>query len=197
MKSSFVPTPPKVGSMFSPKPNMNTALAVRPANDGVIVPISTEKKRKVESTGGYFKRMGSPSFGAQIENMHPPYADKRRVSNSQIILALSYLFNFREIYFSRMLRSVHSSTISGAPVRCLPLPSLPTLECPEKIRTLLLDQDDRDRETNSIPRKQSHLPLMRICLCIISHPSAQCPTLEVQCSKGLDLKLMKLLPIVK
>jgi hypothetical protein len=99
MKSSFVPTPPKVGSMFSPKPNMNTALAERPANDGAIVPISMEKKRKVESTGGYFKRMGSPSFGAQIENMHPPYADKRRVSNSEIILALFHLFDFREIYF--------------------------------------------------------------------------------------------------
>lgn len=80
MKSSFVPTPPKVGSIFSPEPKMNvtTTLVERQANTGVVVPISTEKKRKIESTGGYFKRMGSPSFGTQKENIHPHHAEKQR-----------------------------------------------------------------------------------------------------------------------
>jgi len=103
MKSSFVPTPRKVGSMFSPEPkmNMSTALSDRQANTGAVVPISMEKKRKIESTGGYFRRMGSPSFRTKKENVLPAYAEKQRVSNVGIIV---YNFcSFAQFFFSQLL----------------------------------------------------------------------------------------------
>jgi len=206
MKSSFVPTPPKVGSIFSPEPKMNvtTTLVERQANTGVVVPISTEKKRKIESTGGYFKRMGSPSFGTQKENIHPHHAEKQRVSNLKAILVSSCMFDFHKFVFSQMLRFIHPFTISGTHMKCLPLVSLPTPGCQEKTHTLSLDQEDRDRVTSLVPLKQrhllphtTHLVIMKICLCIISHRLARCLTLEVQCSRSLDLMLMDLCLTVK
>ena len=83
MKSSFVPTPSKSGSLFSPQPKMNltTVLSERQIHDSVPVPISTEKQRKMEASGSYFKRMGSPTYGIKKENKPPSYsADVQRVS---------------------------------------------------------------------------------------------------------------------
>lgn len=103
MKSSFVPTPRKVGSMFSPEPKMHMtkALSDRQAHTGAVVPISMEKKRKIESTGGYFRRMGSPSFGTKKENIHPAYTEKQRVSNVDIIVCKFY--SFAKFFFSQFL----------------------------------------------------------------------------------------------
>lgn len=70
MKSSFVPTPKKIGSTFSPGPkvNLSSILSSRQENDSTPVPVSNDKKRKMQQTGGYFKRMGSPILGGNKEN---------------------------------------------------------------------------------------------------------------------------------
>lgn len=89
MQSSFVPTPNKIASIFSPEPKMNLSnvLTDRQVNGGVAVPISSEKKRKVESSGGYYKRMGSPSFGAPKDKLSTGYPDKNMVSLTKIYLS--------------------------------------------------------------------------------------------------------------
>ena len=70
MKSSFVPTPKKVDSTFSPGPKVNLAsiLSSKHIHDNSPVPVSMDKKRKIEEVGGYFKRMGSPTIGGNKEN---------------------------------------------------------------------------------------------------------------------------------
>jgi hypothetical protein len=81
MKSSFFPTPMKIGSSFSPGPkvNLSSILSSRQVNDSSPVPVSMDKKRKIEQTGGYFKRMGSPSLGSNKENKPQGYGRNIRV----------------------------------------------------------------------------------------------------------------------
>jgi hypothetical protein len=81
MRSSFVPTPKKIGSVFSPGPkvNLSSILSSRPVNDSSPVPVSIDKKRKMEQTGGYFKRMGSPTLGGNKENKPQGYGRNIRV----------------------------------------------------------------------------------------------------------------------
>lgn len=75
MKSSFFPTPKRVGSVFSPGPkvNLTSILNSRQVHDSSPVPVSMDKKRKLEQMGGYFKRMGSPTLGANKENQPTAY----------------------------------------------------------------------------------------------------------------------------
>lgn len=91
MKSSFVPTPFKTSTNLSPEPKMNltTVLSER-TNDSNAIPISIEKTRKVESSGSYFKRMGSPTYGIKKENKHPAlFTEKQRVSHAYILYILN------------------------------------------------------------------------------------------------------------
>ena len=94
MQSSFVPTPNKIASIFSPEPKMNltNVLNDRQFNGGVAAPISSEKKRKVESSGGYYKRMGSPSFGAPKDKLSTGYPDKNMVSFMKKIILSNFLY---------------------------------------------------------------------------------------------------------
>jgi len=112
MKSSFVPTPHKIGPNFSPESRMNltSVMSDRQTQESAQVPMSMEKKRKVESSGSYFKRMGSPTYGIKKENIPPSYVEKPRVSHLEHFsstVSMSYMILFLTIIiFCVFLNSV-------------------------------------------------------------------------------------------
>jgi len=91
MNSTFVPTPFKGDACNSTSPeakvNLTTVLGERQLNEKNPVPISIEKSRKTESSGSYFKRMGSPSYGIKKENKPPTFGEKKMVSGIFILVS--------------------------------------------------------------------------------------------------------------
>jgi hypothetical protein len=183
MNSSFVPTPFKTGTSLSPEPKMNltTVLSDRPINDANPVPISMEKSRKIESSGGsYFKRMGSPSYGIKKENKPPSYSEKKMVSLVKFSNSILSLCNLISIYLRFICK------LSGRHEKCQLLHCLHIRECREKVPILSQALEDKGFETNTITAKLLLLPTAatktrKTSLCIISLQLERCMTLGVLC----------------
>jgi hypothetical protein len=183
MNSSFVPTPFKTGTSLSPEPKMNltTVLSDRPINDANPVPISMEKSRKIESSGGsYFKRMGSPSYGIKKENKPPSYSEKKMVRLVKFSNSILSLCNLISIYLRFICK------LSGRHEKCQLLHCLHIRECREKVPILSQALEDKGFETNTITAKLLLLPTAatktrKTSLCIISLQLERCMTLGVLC----------------
>ncbi len=123
MNSSFVPTPFKAARTSSspePKVNLTTVLSDRTGHEGANpVPISIEKSRKIESSGSYFKRMGSPSYGGIKKENKPP--SQKMVSERR---AQSLLLKFMVSNSYLTTHSFFNLFYSGQHGKC------PHLHCP-------------------------------------------------------------------
>lgn len=192
MKSSFVPTPHKIGPNFSPESRMNltSVMSDRQTQESAQVPMSMEKKRKVESSGSYFKRMGSPTYGIKKENIPPSYIEKPRVSHLEHFsstVSMSYMILFLTIIIFCVFFK-----FSGHHAQCQLLRFQRIQVYQGQLPTLLLDLEGRGPEASTPHRKvkakqhQQHtmvtnatMPMIYLCITFLQ--SARCKTLEVPC----------------